>query len=246
VQIELVYEKTCPNIDAARSQLLKAFAAAGSTPHWQEWDVSDNDVPAHVHGYGSPTILVNGVDVTGRMPEGNDDCCRIYACTDQANKGVPPLADIVRAIKSAAAGPTGEQHGRSAGLNGAALPAIGVALLPKLACPACWPAYAGLLSSMGLGFIDYTPYLLPVTALFLFFAIAALAYGARVRRGYGPLGLGLVAATVIMTGKFFYDNDATMYAGLLLLVLASLWNAWPKKSPAGTLSCPACDTAGPQ
>lgn len=28
----------------------------------------------------------------------------------------------------------------------AALPGIGVSLLPKLMCPACWPAYAGLWS----------------------------------------------------------------------------------------------------
>jgi hypothetical protein len=28
----------------------------------------------------------------------------------------------------------------------ALLPAILLALLPKLACPACWPAYVGLLS----------------------------------------------------------------------------------------------------
>src|SRR6185436_814844 len=27
------------------------------------------------------------------------------------------------------------------------IPGIGVALLPKLACPLCWPAYAGILSS---------------------------------------------------------------------------------------------------
>lgn len=26
-----------------------------------------------------------------------------------------------------------------------ALPGVGVSLLPKLACPLCWPAYVGLL-----------------------------------------------------------------------------------------------------
>jgi hypothetical protein len=34
-----------------------------------------------------------------------------------------------------------------------AVPGIGLSLLPKIACPACWPAYAGLLSSLGLGFL---------------------------------------------------------------------------------------------
>jgi hypothetical protein len=31
-------------------------------------------------------------------------------------------------------------------------PGIGVALMPRLMCPRCWPFYAGILSSVGLGF----------------------------------------------------------------------------------------------
>jgi len=30
------------------------------------------------------------------------------------------------------------------------LPGIGAALLPNATCPACWPVYAGILSSLGL------------------------------------------------------------------------------------------------
>jgi mercuric ion transport protein len=36
----------------------------------------------------------------------------------------------------------------------AILPGIGVSLMPKLICPLCWPAYAGLLSAVGLGFLS--------------------------------------------------------------------------------------------
>src|SRR3954462_8565336 len=35
----------------------------------------------------------------------------------------------------------------------AALPGIGFSLLPKMLCPACWPAYAGIVSALGLGFL---------------------------------------------------------------------------------------------
>lgn len=42
------------------------------------------------------------------------------------------------------------------------LPGVTVSLLPKLMCPACWPAYAGLLSSLGLGFLISARYLLPL------------------------------------------------------------------------------------
>ena len=239
MQIELVYEKTCPNIEAARTQLLRAFAEAGITPHWQEWEVSTPEAPAHVHGYGSPTILVNGRDISGDMAEGDDYCCRVYSHGEHTSKGVPAVADIVRALKYAQQTHTTKNHAPHWRLNGAMLPTVGVAFLPKLACPACWPAYAGLLSSLGIGFFDYTPYLLPLTVVFVLIAVAALAYRAQQRRGYKPLLVGLLAAGTLLIGKFHYDNDAAMYAGLSLLVAASLWNTWPRSQSAGA-SCPAC------
>ena len=202
VQIELVYEKTCPNVKAARTQLLRAFAEAGISPHWQEWEVSRSAVPAHVHGYGSPTILVNGQDVSGELIEGDDYCCRVYSHGELTNKGVPAVADIARALKSGQKTTITKHHISRWRLNGALLPSVGVAFLPKLACPACWPAYAGLFSALGLGFFDYTPLLLPLTALFLLIAVTALAYRARQRRGYSPFLLGVLAAGTLCIGPF--------------------------------------------
>jgi len=95
--VELVYDRDCPNVPAAREQLLAAFKAAGREPSWQEWDVSLAAVPEHVRGYGSPTILVDGADVAGGEPTGTDVCCRIYA-GDSGPRGVPPLAQIVAAL----------------------------------------------------------------------------------------------------------------------------------------------------
>jgi len=243
MEVELVYENTCPNVGAARSQLLRAFAEIGIQSHWQEWEVSSPEAPSHVHGYGSPSILVNGRDVSGNTADGDDYCCRIYSRGEQANKGVPPVADIVRALKSAQDTPSTRNDGSSWRVNGAMLPTVGVAFLPKRACPACWPAYAGLLSSLGIGFFDYTPYLLPLTAVFVLIAIAALAYRARQRHGYKPFLLGVSAGVILLAGKFHYDSDIAMYAGLALLVLASLWNSLPRAQPAGA-SCLACVTSG--
>src|SRR5260370_5381255 len=83
-----------------------------------------------------------------------------------------------------------------------ALPSVGVSLLPKLACPACWPAYAGLLSSLGLGFLISVVYLLPLTTAFLVLALGALAFRAKERHRYGPFLLGIVAASGVLLGKF--------------------------------------------
>ena len=71
-------------------------------------------------------------------------------------------------------------------------------MLPKLACPLCWPAYAGLLSSVGLGFLISAQYLFAVTIGFLVLALAALAFRAKHRHGYGPFSMGLVAAAGVL------------------------------------------------
>ena len=120
-----------------------------------------------------------------------------------------------------------------------ALPSVGFSMLPKLACPACWPAYAGLLSSAGLGFLISTTYLLPLTAAFLFLAVAALLFRANKRRGYGPFVLGLVAGSAVLLAKFVWESKLAMYSALGLLVVPSLWNAWPLRDGEAA-TCPEC------
>lgn len=120
------------------------------------------------------------------------------------------------------------------------LPSVGVALLPKLACPMCWPAYAGLLSAIGLGFLISTAYLLPITTAFLLVAVAMLGFRASARRGYGPMLLGAGASAAVLSGKFVLEAGAVMYGGLALLVAASIWNNWPSRSA----SCPECVRPG--
>ena len=85
------------------------------------------------------------------------------------------------------------------------LPSVGVSLLPKLACPMCWPAYAGLLSSLGLGFLISAQYLLPLTVAFLLIAVAALGFRSRTRHGCRPMLLGVAASAGVLCGKFFWN-----------------------------------------
>ncbi len=121
----------------------------------------------------------------------------------------------------------------------ASLPGAGLSLLPIGACPACLPAYAGLLGSLGLGFLLDATYLLPLTGASFALALGALANRAGSRRGYGPLGLGIVAASVALLGKFVLSSNSLLYVGLALLVGASLWNAWPMGS-GSTGPCAKC------
>jgi mercuric ion transport protein len=116
------------------------------------------------------------------------------------------------------------------------LPGVGVSLLPKLACPVCWPAYAGLLSSVGLGFLISAAYLLPLTVAFLSLTLAGLAFKAKKRHGFGPFWIGLVSAIAISLGKFLWKSNLTISGEIGLLVVASLWNAWPHRDQPQTRS----------
>src|SRR5207245_1296310 len=119
----------------------------------------------------------------------------------------------------------------------ATIPGVSVSLLPKLACPLCWPAYVGLLSSLGLGFLVSAKYLLAITAAFLVLGLGSLAFRAKHRHGYGPFLAGLVAAAGVLVGKFAWESNSMLYGAVGLLVIASLWNAWPHRT-ANAMCCP--------
>ena len=117
------------------------------------------------------------------------------------------------------------------------IPGIGIALLPKLICPLCWPLYAGIVSSVGLGFLIGTAYLVPITSAFLILTLAVLGFRARQRHGYGPFVACVVASAAILIGKFFLESNPIMYIGVGFLVVASVWNAWPRSANRAVCSC---------
>ncbi len=81
-RVELVYDQTCPNVEAAREEIRSALAATGLSGEWVEWDREADDSPDQVRSYGSPTVLVDGVDVSGAGSEADANCCRVYVTED--------------------------------------------------------------------------------------------------------------------------------------------------------------------
>lgn len=222
--VVLLYDRDCPNVRDARTNLVRAFVAAGISPRWSEVDRAAEDTPAEWRGYSSPTVLVDGRDVCGGTPGAGPGCRLRTASVEEVTAKLSPWET--------------ERTATSWRSLVAAAPGIGVALLPKLGCPACWPAYAGLLSAIGLGFLIETRYLLALTVAFLALTLAALGWRAERRRGWGPFALGVLAGALILGGKFALEIDPLMYLGVALLVGASLWNSWPRRAIA---ACPACE-----
>jgi len=63
---------------------------------YEEIDILDPGTSDDLPGWGLPTMLVNGVDVTGQ-PKGDSVSCRVYPGPDR----IPDPANIVTSIKSA-------------------------------------------------------------------------------------------------------------------------------------------------
>jgi hypothetical protein len=110
-----------------------------------------------------------------------------------------------------------------------AIPGVVVSALPILACALCWPAYAALISSLGLGFLASATYLLPLTGALLIVAVVALGFQIK-PNGYGPFLLGIVSAATILSGKFMIGSNLVTYSGIVLLVFTSGWSLIPRRS----------------
>jgi mercuric ion transport protein len=232
LNVELVYDRDCPNAANARRALLDAFARVGQPPHWTEWDAADPESPRHARGLGSPTVLVGGRDVAEGL-DSDSACCRVYESEAGHRSGAPPAATIALALRRAGRSPS-----RTAALASAA-PAFGLALLPKLTCPLCWPAYAAALSALGIGFVNYTPYMLPMLLVTAVACVSLLALRTRRTGAIGALALGLAGTAALIGGKFVLDSDPTTYAGAAALMAATLLS---NRRRANGRACSACVT----
>ncbi len=234
----LLYERTCPNVRDARANLLRAFSVASLPASWREVDVDAPDTPTEWRALGSPTVLVDGSDVGGVAPA-DGATCRLYQENGKFVRA-PSVEHIAARLRHAPVenGPPSDPARRSAvRVALAAAPGIGIAFLPKLACPACWPAYAAVLSALGLGFLMQSEYLLPVTVVLLALATFAIALRARARRGYRPAVVAAAAGVALVFGKFVVDSTALTYAAAGAFAAAAVWNAWPRRR---SITCAAC------
>lgn len=234
MRIELIYDDECPNVGDTRVNLMRALVAAGWPLKWTEWNRSDANAPDEIRRLGSPAILVDGAEISEAENFNSGRCCRMYRYAGERLRGVPS-ADLIASALWRRKG-----HPVAAWIRKILpLPGVGIALLPKLICPACWPAYAALLSSVGLGFLVPSSNLFMLTVVSLALALGAIALKAPTRRRSGVLVLGTIAAVSIVFAKFVFNSGVVLHAGVFVLIGASAWNAWPIR-PAAPPNCTQC------
>src|SRR5207247_11342169 len=127
-----------PNADAARHARRRVLEAHSCPPHFEEIDLTAESTQYELRAWGSPTILIDGVDVGGeRQPAGVS--CRLYESASPFLRGVPSEDLIRKAIESPR--PRRREWIRSLAL----IPGAVLSLLPAASCPACLIAYAVVL-----------------------------------------------------------------------------------------------------
>ncbi|MCK6458167.1 MAG: hypothetical protein L6Q92_16760 [Phycisphaerae bacterium] len=237
MKVQLLYFPGCPNVDAARGALTRALHAAGLLLQFDEIDVSAQDTPAPLRVWGSPTILIDGVDVGGAT-EPTGLTCRLYSrdcCSSSA--GAPTEAMVRKALEHACPARRGWLRAL------AALPAAVLPLLPSVTCPLCLPAYAAVLSSLGLGFVLNNRVQRPLILLFLAVAVVSAAWSARRSRVHGALVVVVLASVAVIIGRIIWNIPWLMFAGILGLVAGSVWHL-ALSSRLRRLSQPRAQAAG--
>ena len=222
MKIQFLSFPGCPNADAARHALLRVLEAHSFPPHFEEIDLTAESTQYELRAWGSPTILIDGVDVGGeRQPAGVS--CRLYESAQSFLRGVPSEDLIRKAIEAA-------RPGRREWIRSLALiPGAFLPLLPAASCPACLTAYAGVLSAVGLGFLLTDQVLKPLIIISLLIGIAGVGFSTLSHRRPGPLVFTLIGSAAVAIGRLFWSAPPVLYAGVALLIGASLWNLWLKR-----------------
>jgi hypothetical protein len=128
---------------------------------WSEWDSGAADSPAHIMGYGSPTVLVEGKGVAEHSTSGAGASCRLYRRDGGRFDGAPSVEQIVAALSSRKGADIAPRDGWKSSLT--AVPGIAFASLPKLVCRAAnctgdtsVNRYSALTVDPAAGFVIFT------------------------------------------------------------------------------------------
>ena len=238
-KVEVLYFKGCPNHQQTVELAREIVTELGVDVAVEQVEVRTLEDAARLRFLGSPSVHVDGVDIEAAA---RASTAYAFACRTYNGSRVPPRELFLGALGGARQSEGEQSLGPRDGDWRRLLPtAAGAAalLLPVGTCPACVPAYAAVLSSLGLPVLLYQRYMLPIAAMLLTASVGSLAYRARSRRGYAPFFVGLVGSTVALIGKVVLASDPVLYVGLSILVAMATWNAWPlpNVSPRSCASC---------
>lgn len=123
------------------------------------------------------------------------------------------------------------------------------ALLAALAAPCCFPLFAALGTAAGMSALGaYEAEILYLFQGFALLTLIGLAISSRRNHNAGPLILGVVSCAALAYHFYGSLSPGALYAGLLGLIGATLWNYLNGKKTRppilrSTITCPHCGHA---
>jgi hypothetical protein len=103
MRVQILHVPDCPNA-APLSERLAQVLAGRSDVHIKDHVVTDQDQASALGMYGSPTVLVDGVDPFAGPGQSASVACRLYRGEDGSLSGAPTLAQLRDAIPGNCAG----------------------------------------------------------------------------------------------------------------------------------------------
>lgn len=99
MQIQLVHISECPNTQIAADRIQEALRTLDlADAEFSQILVSNSDEAGAIAFAGSPTILVDGVDLFPSDGRTTELACRVYL-TEQGLAGAPSTEEITAAIR---------------------------------------------------------------------------------------------------------------------------------------------------
>ncbi len=97
VKIQFLYCPKCPILEDTRWVLYQALDAVGrGSVDFSEINNTVPDCPTEFKNWPSPSILINGEDIEGLIPDPNQPC-RLF----EGDRNAPDLANLIEIIKRA-------------------------------------------------------------------------------------------------------------------------------------------------
>jgi hypothetical protein len=103
--VELLWWEGCPSTDRALAELRAALAALGLPDEVQMREIRTDDEAQTAAFTGSPTILIDGVELLAALGKGGDDepaglNCRVYVRRDGRVSPTPDPQDLRDALRA--------------------------------------------------------------------------------------------------------------------------------------------------
>jgi hypothetical protein len=92
-------------------------------------------------------------------------------------------------------------------------------------------AYAGFVSSLGLGFLLTDRVLNPIIVASVIVSVGSAAWNSRRSGRLPPLLMSVAGACAVVAGRVVWSFSFAAYAGVVLLVGASIWTLWLNRLP---------------